>query len=73
MARTDDLKRGQRFRAEDGLLWELERFADVTTNIPHVSLVYPKDRTVHKFIARSVLLDRRRFTFMESRGPNPEN
>ena len=66
MARMDDLKLGQRFRAEDGLLWELERFADLTTNIPHVSLVYPGDRTVHKFIAKSVLLDRRRFTVTES-------
>ncbi len=66
MVRTDDLKPGQQFRAEDGLLWELERFADVTTNIPHVSLVYPGDRTMHKIIAKSVLLDRRRFTFMES-------
>jgi hypothetical protein len=65
MIRTDDLKLGQRFRAEDGLLWELERFAYLTTNIPHVSLVYPRDRTVHKIIAKSVLLDRRRFTFME--------
>ncbi len=66
MARTDDLKIGQSFRAEDGFVWELERFADVTTNIPHVSLVYPRDRTVHKFIAKSVLLDRRHFTSMES-------
>ncbi len=66
MARTDDLKLGQRFRAEDGLLWELERFAYLTTNIAHVSLVYNRDRTVHKFIARNVLLDRRRFTLMES-------
>ncbi len=65
MVRTEDLKPGQQFQAEDGLLWELERFADVTTNIPHVSLVYPGDRTMHKFIAKSVLLDRRRFTFME--------
>ncbi len=66
MARTDDLKIGQWFRAEDGLLWELERFAYLPMNVPHVSLVYPRDRTVHKFIAKSVLLDRRRFTFMES-------
>ena len=66
MVRTDDLKLGQRFRAEDGFVWELERFAYLTTNMPHVSLVYPGDRTMHKFIAKSVLLDRRRFTFMES-------
>ena len=68
MVRTDDLELGQRFRAEDGFVWELERFAYVTTDIPHVNLVYPRDRTVHKIIARSVLLDRRRFTFMESSG-----
>ncbi len=66
MVRTDDMKPAQQLRPEDGLLWELERFADVTTNIPHVSLVYPRDRTMHKFIAKSVLLDRRRFTVMES-------
>ena len=66
MFRTDDLKPGQRFLAEDGLLWELEKFAYLTTKIPHVTLVYPRDRSVHKIIARSVLLDRRRFTFMES-------
>ncbi len=66
MIRTDNLKLGQRFRAKNGLLWELERFAYVTTNIPHVSLVYPEDRTMHKIIAKSVLLDRRRFTSMES-------
>ena len=66
MARTDDLKIGQWFRAEDGLLWELERFAYLATKIPHVSLVYPGDRTMHKFIATSVLLDRRHFTSMES-------
>ncbi len=65
-SRTDDLKPGQRFRAEDGFVWELERFAYLTTNIPHVSLVYPGDRTMHKFIATSVLLDRRHFTSMES-------
>ncbi len=66
MVRTDDLELGQRFRAEDGFVWELERFADLTTNIAHVSLVYPGDRTMHKIIAKSVLLDRRRFTVMES-------
>ncbi len=66
MARTDDLKIGQWFRAEDGLPWELEGFASVTANIPHVRLVDPGDRTVHKIIAKSVLLDRRRFTSMES-------
>ncbi len=66
MVRTDDLEIGQWFRAEDGLLWELERFAYLATQIPHVSLVYPRDRTVHKFIARSVLLDRRHFSSMES-------
>jgi len=66
MARTDDLKIGQWFRAEDGLLWGLERFAYLAAKIPHVSLVYPRDRTVHKFIARSVLLDRRHFSSMES-------
>ena len=65
MVRTDDLKLGQRFQAQDGLLWELERFAYLPTNIAHVSLVYPGDRTMHKIIAKSVLLDRRRFTFME--------
>ena len=66
MARTDDLELGQWFRAEDGLLWELERFAYLAAKIPHVSLVYPKDRTMHKIIAKSVLLDRRHFTVMES-------
>ncbi len=66
MARTDDLKIGQSFRAEDGFVWELERFAYLATNIPHVSLVYPGDRTMHKIIAKSVLLDRKHFTVMES-------
>ncbi len=66
MVRTDDLKPGQRFQAEDGLLWELEKFVAVMTEIPHVRLVDPRDRTVNKIIARSVLLDRRRFASMQS-------
>lgn len=61
-----DLKPGQRFQSEDGLLWELEKFVAVLTEIPHVRLVDPNDRTVNKIIARSVLLDRRRFASMES-------
>ena len=65
MVKPVDMEPGQRFLAEDGLLWELERFASVTTSIPHVRLVYPGDRTIHKIIATSVLMDRRRFTFME--------
>ncbi len=67
MVKTDtDLKPGQRSQAEDGLLWELEKFVAVITAIPHVRLVDPRDRTVNKVIARSVLLDRRRFASMES-------
>ena len=66
MVKTDDLKPGQRFQSEDGLLWELERFVAVMTKIPHVRLVDPKDHTVNKIIARSVLLDRKRFSSMES-------
>ncbi len=66
MVKTDtDLKPGQRFQSEDGLLWELEKFVAVLTEIPHVRLVDPSDRTVNKIIARSVLLDRRRFASME--------
>lgn len=66
MVKTDtDLKPGQRFQSEDGLLWELEKFVAVRTTIPHVRLVDPSDRTVNKIIARSVLLDRRRFSSME--------
>ena len=60
-----DLKPGQRFQSEDGLLWELEKFVAVMTEIPHVRLVDPRDRTVNKIIARSVLLDRRRFASMQ--------
>ena len=67
MVKTDtDLKPGQRFQAEDGQLWELEKFVAVITAIPHVRLVDPRDRTVNKIITRSVLLDRRRFASMES-------
>ena len=65
MAKTDNLKPGQLFQSEDGLLWELERFVPVRLAIPHVRLVDPKDRTVNKIIAKSVLLDRRRFSSME--------
>lgn len=62
MVKTVDLEPGQRFQAEDGLLWELENSARVTTAIPHVRLVNPRDPTVHKIIATSVLLDPKRFT-----------
>lgn len=65
MAKMDNLETGQIFQSEDGLLWKLERFAPVTLEIPHVVLVDPKDRTVNKLIARSVLLDRRRFSSKE--------
>ena len=65
MVKTVDLKLGQRFQAEDGLLWELEKFVDVMTAIPHVRLVDPKDRSVNKIIAKSVLLDQTRFSSID--------
>jgi hypothetical protein len=61
MRQIDDLQPGQKFKASEGLVWELDRLVDVTTAIPHVKMVGINDRHAYKIIAASVLLDERRF------------
>lgn len=66
MTKIDELKPGQIFKAEGGVVWKLENFAPVITAIPHVRLVDVGDRTAYKIIAASTLLDPKRFSSVES-------
>jgi hypothetical protein len=61
MLKIDNLKAGQRFKANDGLMWELDKLVDVTTAIPHVKIIGINDRYTNKILAASVLLDQTRF------------
>ena len=61
MPKIDSLKTGQRFRAKDGMTWELEKLVEIATAIPHVKIVGINDRFTNKIIAASVLLDQSRF------------
>ena len=58
---ADDIKPGQRFRASEGLLWEVQTLSDLSISIPHVKMVGVSDRSVTKIIATSVLRDQNRF------------
>jgi hypothetical protein len=61
MSKSSEIKPGQKFRASEGLLWEVDTLSDLSISIPHVKMVGVGDRSVTKIIAKSVLLDRNRF------------
>ena len=61
MKNVDELVPGLKFRAAEGLVWEVERLCDVSTSIPHVKMVGVGDPTSVKVIAQSVLMDQSRF------------
>jgi hypothetical protein len=61
MSKSPEIKPGQKFRASEGLLWEVDTLSDLSISIPHVKMVGVGDRSVTKIIAASVLLDRSRF------------
>lgn len=61
MNKISDVKPGQKFKASEGLLWEVETLGDLSTSIPHVKMVGVSDRSTTKIIATSVLLDQSRF------------
>lgn len=61
MKNIEELVPGLKFRAAEGLVWEVERLCDVSTPIPHVKMVGVGDPTCVKVIAQSVLMDQSRF------------
>lgn len=61
MSRASEIKPGQKFRASEGLLWEVETLSDLSISIPHVKMVGVDDPSSTKIIAKSVLLDQNRF------------
>ena len=61
MSKIEDLAPGLKFRAREGLVWEIDRLGELATPIPHVKMVGVDDRSTVKVIARSVLLDESRF------------
>lgn len=64
MSKNTEIRPGQKFKASEGLLWEVETLSDLATSIPHVKMVGVGDRSVTKIIAKSVLLDQSRFQEM---------
>ena len=61
MNKIDELVPGAKFKATEGLVWEIERLCDVSTPIPHVKMIGVGDPTSVKVIARSVLMDQTRY------------
>ena len=61
MSNSKDLAPGSKFRASEGLVWEIDRVCDTTSPIPHVKMVGVDDPSAIKVIAQSVLMDQRRF------------
>lgn len=61
MKKIDKIVPGLKFRAAEGLVWEIERLCDVATPIPHVKMVGVGDPTSVKVIAQSVLMDQSRY------------
>ncbi len=66
MNKISDIKPGQKFKASEGLLWEVSILSDLSTSIPHVKMVGVSDRSTTKIIATSVLLDETRFQALAS-------
>lgn len=66
MSRPAEIKPGQKFKATEGLMWQVERLSDLSISIPHVKMVGVDDPSVTKIIAKSVLLDQNRFQEMPS-------
>ena len=67
MARTQkpDLAVGQRFRAPDGIVWEMVGFPQTHDEYPHVALVKLEDRFSRKVISVDALFDKRLFSVVE--------
>ena len=61
MKKIDELVPGLKFRAAEGLVWEIDRIEELSTPIPHVRMVGVGDPTSVKVIAQSVLMDPARF------------
>lgn len=61
MKKINELVPGLKFRAAEGLVWEIDRICDVSSPIPHVKMVGVGDPTSVKVIAESVLMDQTRF------------
>jgi hypothetical protein len=64
MSRHTEIRPGQKFRAAEGLLWQVETMSDLSISIPHVKMVGVDDPSATKIIAKSVLLDQSRFNEM---------
>ena len=61
MKKIDELAPGLKFRAAEGLVWEIERLCAVSTPIPYAKMVGVGDPTAVKVIAQSVPMDQTRF------------
>ena len=56
---------GQRFRAPDGIVWELVEPIQTHGDRPHVALVKLEDRHTRKVISVDALFDKRLFSSVE--------
>ncbi len=57
---------GQRFRAHEGMEWEVSNFVLTHRDEnPHVALVKPLDRLTRKVIAVDALFDKRLFNVID--------
>lgn len=66
MVKQDEFKPGQKFKAVNGFLWQVEKMAPVASAIPHVTMVGVDDRSTQKIIAQSALMDHRLFVPVEA-------
>ena len=59
--RIRDIHLGQRFRSENGFVWEVNRIAAIEKAPKHVVIVDVNDPTTSKIISERVLWDPDRF------------
>ena len=60
-----DLAVGQRFRASNGIEWEVVKSLQMDGEHPHVALVKVQDRLDRKVISVDALFDKRLFSLVE--------
>jgi hypothetical protein len=60
-----DVAPGQRFRSQDGMVWEVSGFIRTHDGRPHVTLIKSQDKFTEKTISIDALFDKRLFSIVE--------
>lgn len=67
--RDNNLRPGQRFKALDGLFWDIQYVVKTASNLPHAKLIGVGDHTATKLISVDALLDQHLYKFVENKAP----